>query len=65
MFYEGVDWDYSFSDLGKLTCFGCESRAKVLTLKDYNSAGSIAMKIIIIRLVEFSERRSGSKVSQI
>jgi hypothetical protein len=37
------------------------SYAKVLTLKGCNSTGSIAMKIITIQLIQFSERAYDSK----
>jgi hypothetical protein len=39
------------------------SYAKIVTLKGFNSTGSIAMKNIIMKLIEFTERRYGLKVS--
>jgi hypothetical protein len=36
-----------------------------MTLKGCNSTGSIAIKIIIIKLIEFSERRCELKVSEL
>ena len=42
-----------------------EAKAKLnFCLKDCNLTGSIAMKVIIIRLIDFSESRYGLQVSE-